>query len=122
MQNDSFKMRQHYAPYNRSEESHRVSEEYIFYGKPPSREFAALTARKDSILGLSIVRWDISLALNMTYFLFPIGTSCLAMKVKIKKENGGRFPFFDCILIYYSVLSVLLLPKNVPQPLVLGRG
>ena len=52
----------------------------------------------------------------------PIGTSCLAMTVKIKKENGGRFPFFDCILIYYSVLSVLLLPKNVPQPLVLGRG
>ena len=47
MQNDSFKMRQHYAPYNRSEESHRVSEEYIFYGKPPSREFAAPTARKD---------------------------------------------------------------------------
>ena len=79
MQNDSFKMRQHYAPYNRSEESHRVSEEYIFYGKPPSREFAAPTARKDSILGLSIVRWDISLALNMTYFLSPIGTSCLAM-------------------------------------------
>ena len=67
-----------------------MSEEYIFYGKPPSREFAALTARKDSILGLSIVRWDISLALNMTYFLFPIGTSCLAMKVKIKKENGGE--------------------------------
>ena len=25
MQNDSFKMRQHYAPYNRSEESHRKS-------------------------------------------------------------------------------------------------
>ena len=66
MQNDSFKMRQHYAPYNRSEESHRVSEEYIFYGKPPSREIAAPTARKDSISGLSIVRWDISLALNMT--------------------------------------------------------
>ena len=30
MQNDSFKMRQHYAPYNRSEESHRVSEKYKF--------------------------------------------------------------------------------------------
>ena len=66
MQNDSFKMRQHYAPYNRSEESHRVSEEYILYEKPPSREFAAPTARKDSILGLAIIRWDISLALNMT--------------------------------------------------------
>ena len=26
MQNDSFKMRQHYAPYNRSEESHRVTD------------------------------------------------------------------------------------------------
>ena len=26
MQNDSFKMRQHYAPYNRSEESHRRTE------------------------------------------------------------------------------------------------
>ena len=32
---------------NDSEESHRVSEEYIFYGKTPSREFAAPTARKD---------------------------------------------------------------------------
>ena len=42
MQNDSFKMRQHYAPYNRSEESHRVSEEYILYEKPPSREIAAV--------------------------------------------------------------------------------
>ena len=29
MQNDSFKMRQHYAPYNRSEESHDLSEKYI---------------------------------------------------------------------------------------------
>ena len=55
-----------YVILNGSEESHRVSEEYIFYGKPPSREFAASTARKDSILGLSIVRWDISLTLNMT--------------------------------------------------------
>ena len=51
---------------NDSEESHRVSEEYILYEKPPSREFAAPTARKDSILGLAIIRWDISLALNMT--------------------------------------------------------
>ena len=50
---------------NDSEESHRVSEEYIFYGKPPSREIAAPAARKDSISGLSIVRWDISLALNI---------------------------------------------------------
>ena len=46
---------------NDSEESHRVSEEYILYEKPPSREFAAPTARKDSILGLAIIRWDISL-------------------------------------------------------------
>ena len=30
MQNDSFKMRQHYAPYNRSEESHRRTDGYIF--------------------------------------------------------------------------------------------
>ena len=29
MQNDSFKMCQHYAPYNRSEESHDLSEKYI---------------------------------------------------------------------------------------------
>ena len=29
MQNDSFKMRQHYAPYNRSEESRDLSEKYI---------------------------------------------------------------------------------------------
>ena len=29
--------------------------------------------RNDSISGLSIVRWDISLTLNMTYFLSPIG-------------------------------------------------
>ena len=36
---------------------------------------------------------------------FPIGTSCLAMTVKIKKENGGRFPFFiSCFLIYYYIL------------------
>ena len=46
---------------NDSEESHRVSEEYILYEKPPSREFAAPTAHKDSILGLAIIRWDISL-------------------------------------------------------------
>ena len=51
---------------NDSEESHRVSEKYIFCGNSPSREIAAPTARKDSILGLSIVRWDISLTLNMT--------------------------------------------------------
>ena len=49
MQNDSFKMRQHYAPYNRSEESHRVSEEYIFYGKPPSREIASLRSQRQYI-------------------------------------------------------------------------
>ena len=30
MQNDSFKMSQHYAPYNRSEESHRRTAGYIF--------------------------------------------------------------------------------------------
>ncbi len=30
MQNDSFKMRQHYAPYNSSEESHRRTDGYIF--------------------------------------------------------------------------------------------
>ena len=30
MQNDSFKMRPHYAPYNRSEESHRRTDGYIF--------------------------------------------------------------------------------------------
>ena len=53
---------------NDSEESHRVSEEYILYGKPPSREIAAPAARKDSISGLSIVRWNISLTLNMTFF------------------------------------------------------
>ena len=29
MQNDSFKMRQHYAPYNRSEESHRRTDRHI---------------------------------------------------------------------------------------------
>ena len=41
---------------------------------PPGRLLRV--ARKDSLLCLSIVRWDISLALNMTYFLSPIGTSC----------------------------------------------
>ena len=49
MQNDSFKMRQHYAPYNRSEESHRASEEYVFYGKPPSREIASLRSQRQYI-------------------------------------------------------------------------
>ena len=34
------------------------------------QRIAAPAARNDSILGLSIVRWDISLALNMTFFLF----------------------------------------------------
>ncbi len=40
---------------NDSEESHRVSEEYIFYGKPPSREFAAVAAllRKDGKTNLT---------------------------------------------------------------------
>ncbi len=38
---------------------------------PPGRLLRV--ARKDSLLFLSIVRWDISLALNMTYFLSPIG-------------------------------------------------
>ena len=47
MQNDSFKMRQHYAAYNRSEESHRKSA---------------------AIYALSLWWWDISLTLNMTYF------------------------------------------------------
>ncbi len=45
MQNDSFKMRQRYAPYNRSEESHR---------------------RTDGAYTLSLKSWDISLTLNMT--------------------------------------------------------
>ena len=31
MQNDSFKMRQHYAPYNRSEESHRRTDGHILF-------------------------------------------------------------------------------------------
>ena len=31
MQNDSFKMRQHYAPYNRSEESHRRTDGYMYF-------------------------------------------------------------------------------------------
>ena len=30
----------------------------------------------------------------------PIGTSCLAITVKIKKENGGRFPFFFLLSLY----------------------
>ena len=64
-----------YVILNDSEESHRVSEEYMFYGKPPSREIAAPAARKDSISGLSIVRWDISLALNMTYFFLLVFAS-----------------------------------------------
>ena len=49
MQNDSFKMRQHYAPYNRSEESHRKS---------------------TAVYALSLWLWDISLMLNMTYYCF----------------------------------------------------
>ena len=35
-----------YVILNDSEESHLVSEEYIFYGKPPSREFALLRAQR----------------------------------------------------------------------------
>ena len=51
MQNDSFKMRQHYAPYNRSEESHRKSAE---------------------VYALSLKSWDISLALNMTVLFLHV--------------------------------------------------
>ena len=72
MQNDSFKMRQHYAPYNRSEESHRVSEEYIFNDNK------------------SIVRWDISLSLNMTYFLSPI------VGIADTSPEGGSEVCFTC--------------------------
>ena len=64
MQNDSFKMRQHYAPYNRSEESHRKSAWYICR---------------------LLTRWDISLALNMTHFLLsPSG------KVDCKRSVARR--------------------------------
>ena len=71
MQNDSFKMRQHYAPYNRSEESHRASEEYVFYGKPPSREIASLRSQRQYIrLVDSSVGYFA--ALNMTYFFLHV--------------------------------------------------
>ena len=40
MQNDSFKMRQHYAPYNRSEESHDLSEVYMLSREVFLRYFA----------------------------------------------------------------------------------
>ena len=38
-----------YVILNDSEESHRVSEEYIFYGKPPSREIASLRSQRQYI-------------------------------------------------------------------------
>ena len=38
-----------YVILNDSEESHLVSEEYIFYGKPPSREIASLRSQRQYI-------------------------------------------------------------------------
>ena len=64
---------------NDSEESHRVSEEYIFYGKPPSREIASLRSQRQYIrLVDSSVGYFA--ALNMTYLVWGDcrGTSCLA--------------------------------------------
>ena len=98
-------MRQHYAPHNRSEESHRRTDRHILFtsvvgyfayaqydvlflvviakersdcGNPLEKArsvyFVDLhppgsllrSARKDGTMGGAIVRWDISLTLNMT--------------------------------------------------------
>ena len=58
--------------------------------------------RNDSISGLSIVRWDISLTLNMTYFLSPIGAlrhfayaadaPLLSLSRHFPRFSGGIYP------------------------------
>ena len=62
-------MRQHYAPYNRSEESHRVNKRRMY---------------------CSLFLWDISLTLNMTYF-YPLSSAAQA------KWHGE--PIGDCIAL-----------------------
>ena len=64
----------------RSEESHRVSEEYIFYGKPPSREIASLRSQRQYI---RLVDSSVGYFACAQYDALGLGdcrgTSCLAM-------------------------------------------
>ena len=71
-----------YVILNDSEESHRVSEEYIFYGKPPSREIASLRSQRQYI---RFVDSSVGYFANAQYdvlFLYvilsmPSGQTCL---------------------------------------------
>ena len=67
-----------YVILNDSEESHRVSEEYIFYGKPPSREIASLRSQRQYI---RLVDSSVGYFANAQYDVFVFadcrGTSCL---------------------------------------------
>ena len=69
-----------YVILNDSEESHRVSEEYIFYGKPPSREIASLRSQRQYI---RLVDSSVGYFAYAQYDALGLGdcrgTSCLAM-------------------------------------------
>ena len=68
-----------YVILNDSEESHRVSEEYIFYGKPSSREIASLRSQRQYI---RLVDSSVGYFACAQYDVFGLGdcrgTSCLA--------------------------------------------
>ena len=131
--------------YSREGEGLRSIFSVLFQGDCRGTSCLAMTTSR------AMVRWDISLTLNMTESPLSSALPTLPPKEEARKVFGNSFPkeeawlvirnprkskksikkrktagvflfFLSFILIYYSVLSVLLLPKNVPQPLVLGRG
>ena len=65
-------------------------------GKPPSREIAAvaLLPRKDSITSDAIVRWDISLTLNMTYFFILRHSE---RSEESHRRTDGHIPFTSVV-------------------------
>ena len=85
MQNDSFKMRQHYAPYNRSEESHRRTDGYMYFFILVVGYFA-------------IAQYDVKT---------PIGTSCHFPR---RRKRGlfyclcslGIDAMTDCFIVFAS--------------------
>ena len=91
MQNDSFKMRPHYAPYNRSEESHRRTDGYMYF---------------------SLWSWDISLSLNMTWdplsarcATSPEGESEISFTVFASgaKQSPGRVEVYEVYVAYFFI-------------------
>ena len=106
MQNDSFKMRQHYAPYNRSEESHRKST--AVYSFHLGRGIFRLRSIRRTIYPLSALRAT-----------SPEGGSevCLCERSEAISREGG-FPqdiyFFTSVVGYFAIAQydVLLLPPS----------